>query len=76
MLLKQYAKGEVKGVIPEVINQRFPNFITLNRNASYIVKNWELGQHGDVGSNGSRGSFLQYRKLYTKIVVGHDNSPG
>lgn len=76
MLLKQYAKGDVKGVIPEIINQRFPKFITLNRNASYIVKNWELGQHGDVGSNGSRGSLLQFRKLNTKIVVGHYHSPG
>lgn len=76
MLLKQYAKGEVKGVIPEIINQRFPKFITLNRNASYLVKNWELGQHGDVGSNGSRGSLLQFRKLNTKIVVGHYHSPG
>jgi hypothetical protein len=76
MLLKQYAKGDVKGVIPEIINQRFPKFITLNRNASYIVKNWELGQHGDLGTNGSRGSLLQFRKLNTKIVVGHYHSPG
>jgi hypothetical protein len=78
MLLKQYAKDryDVKGVIPELINKKFPKFITLGRNASYKVKNWELGQHGDVGSNGSRGSLLQFRKLNTKIVVGHYHSPG
>jgi hypothetical protein len=78
MLLKQYAKNryDVKGVIPELINKKFPKFITLGRNASYKVKNWELGQHGDVGSNGSRGSLLQFRKLNTKIVVGHYHSPG
>jgi hypothetical protein len=78
MLLKQYAQDayNVKGVIPSLINQRFPNYITLGRSSSYRVKNWELGQHGDVGSNGSRGSLLQFRKLNTKIVVGHYHTPG
>lgn len=76
MLLKQYGEKDVKGVIPEIINNRFPKFITLGRNASYIVKKWELGQHGDVGSNGSRGSLLQFRNLNTKIIVGHYHSPG
>ena len=77
-LLRQYANGfeNVKGVIPELINDRFPKFITLGRSASYKVKDWECGQHGDVGSNGSRGSLLQYRKLNTKIIVGHYHSPG
>ena len=78
ILLKQYAKDRhnVKGVIPELINKKYPKFITLGRNDSYKVKDWELGQHGDVGSNGSRGSLLQFRKLNTKIVVGHYHSPG
>lgn len=76
MLLKQYATGEVKGVIPEVINNKFPHFITMGRSSSYKVKGWELAQHGDVGSNGSRGSLQQFRKLNTKIVVGHYHSPG
>ncbi len=77
-LLKQYGKGEehVIGVIPELIRERFPKFITLGRSASYKVKEWELGQHGDYGANGSRGSLLQFRKLNTKIVVGHYHSPG
>jgi hypothetical protein len=35
-----------------------------------------LAQHGDVGSNGSRGSLNQFRKLNTKIIVGHYHSPG
>ena len=77
-LLKQYGENpsDVKGVIPDIINERYPKFITLGRNDSYKVKNWELGQHGDVGSNGSRGSLQQFRKLNTKIVVGHYHSPG
>jgi hypothetical protein len=77
-LLRQYANGfeDVKGVIPELINDRFPKFITLGRSASYKIKDWECGQHGDIGSNGSRGSLLQFRKLNTKIIVGHYHSPG
>ena len=78
ILLRQYAEtpSDIKGVIPEVINRRFPDFITLGRRDSYKVLGWEVGQHGDVGSNGSRGSLLQFRKLNTKIIVGHYHSPG
>jgi len=78
LLLKQYSQNpnNVIGVIPAIINQNFPKFVTLGRSASYRVKNWELGQHGDIGSNGSRGSLLQFRKLNTKIIVGHYHTPG
>ena len=75
-LLKQYGNNNVLGVIPELINERFPKYITLGRNVSYMVKKFELGAHGDHGSNGSRGSLLQFRNLNTKIVVGHYHSPG
>lgn len=64
------------GIIPYLINKKFPKMKTLGRNDSYVVKGWELAQHGDIGSNGSRGSLLQFRKLNTKIVVGHYHSPG
>jgi hypothetical protein len=64
------------GVIPYLINQKFPEFKTLGRSDSLVVNGWELAQHGDVGSNGSRGSLLQFRKLNTKIIVGHYHSPG
>jgi len=77
ILLKQYSEQEsIKGVIPELINRKYPKFITLGRSDSYIVKGWELGQHGDIGSAGSRGSLQQFRKLNTKIVVGHYHAPG
>jgi hypothetical protein len=79
ILLEQYGTSPMKidGVIPALIKRKYPNFITLGRNSSYKVKGgWELGQHGDIGSNGSRGSLLQFRQLNTKIVVGHYHSPG
>lgn len=78
ILLEQYGDDpyNVKGVIPTLINQGFPTFITLGRNDSYRVKDWETGSHGDLGASGSRGSLLQFRKLNTKIIVGHYHSPG
>lgn len=70
-------RGEApNGVIPYLIKKKFPNFRTLGRSDSFVVNGWELGQHGDIGSNGSRGSLLQFRKLNTKVVVGHYHSPG
>jgi hypothetical protein len=73
LLLKGQAPN---GVIPYLINQRYPSYRTLGRSDSFVVNGWELGQHGDIGSNGTRGSLLQFRKLNTKIVVGHYHSPG
>jgi len=70
-------KGDApNGVIPYLINQKYPEFRTLGRSDSLVIKGWELAQHGDIGSNGTRGSLLQFRKLNTKIVVGHYHSPG
>ena len=65
-----------KGIIPYLIDKHFPKMRTLDRSTSFKVLDWELGQHGDVGANGSRGSLLQFRKLNTKCVVGHYHSPG
>ena len=65
-----------KGIVPYLINQRYPKMRTLDRTTMFNVKGWELGQHGDVGANGSRGSLLQFRKLNTKCVVGHYHGPG
>lgn len=78
ILLEQYGRDpyNVKGVIPVLINQRYPKFKTLSRTSSYRVKGWECGQHGDIGPNGSRGSLLAFRKLNTKMIVGHYHSPG
>ncbi len=73
LLLKGKAPN---GIIPYLINEKFPNYTTLGRSDSFVINGWELGQHGDIGSNGTRGSLLQFRKLNTKIVVGHYHSPG
>lgn len=76
MLLRQHECGDkVLGVIPQIIQTRYPDFITLPQNASYKVKNWELGQHGNNGNNGSFGSMNQFRTLNSKIVFGHFHTP-
>jgi hypothetical protein len=78
ILLEQHANytHDVKGVIPHIINERFPNFKTLTRRDSYRIKDYECALHGDVASNGSRGSINNFRKLNTKLIIGHSHSPG
>lgn len=77
-LLKQYSKylkTNVKGVIPELINEKYPKYVTLGRNDSYKIKGYECALHGDIASNGSKGSVEGYRKLNTKMIIGHGHSP-
>lgn len=79
ILLEQYSNGgsAIKGVIPHLINKVYPKYITLDRKSSYKVKGgWELGVHGDLASNGSRGSLENFRRLNTKIILGHYHTPG
>lgn len=65
-----------KGIIPYILDSNFSNVRTLNRSTSFKVKGWELGYHGDIGANGSRGNLNQFRNLNTKCVIGHSHSPG
>ena len=79
ILMEQYKKDpeNVKGVLPELITSRLPykKYNTLGKNDSYTVKGWELGHHGDIGTNGSRGGLNQFRNLNSKVVVAHYHSP-
>lgn len=69
-------KGEAKnGVVPYVINKKFPKIKCLGYNDSFKVKGFELATHGHIGFSGTRGSLAQYRRLNTKIVVGHSHQP-
>ena len=45
LLYEDLSKADIKMKVKE----KFPKFKTLGRAASYKVKGWELGQHGDVG---------------------------
>lgn len=47
----------------------------LVRDESYKVADVELGQHGDIGSNGARGSAVSMESAYGKCVYGHSHTP-
>lgn len=44
--------------------------------ASIVRYGVELGNHGDKGPNGSRGSIQGFRKLGMPLVIGHSHTPG
>lgn len=48
----------------------------LERNDSFVIKNIEVGAHGDFGANGSRGSLSVFRRSGRKSIIGHSHVPG
>lgn len=48
----------------------------LKRDESFRVSDVELGFHGDIGPNGSRGSIKAFSKIGPKTIIGHSHSPG
>lgn len=48
----------------------------LKRDESFVVKDIEIGFHGDVGPNGSRGSIRSFSKIGPKLIIGHSHTPG
>ncbi len=46
----------------------------LSRDDEFKIGNVELGQHGDKGSNGTKGSLLSIEKAYGNCVVAHTHS--
>lgn len=51
------------------------NTVFLKRDQSLMVNDIEIGFHGDIGPNGSRGSAQNLSKLGSKMIVGHSHSP-
>lgn len=48
----------------------------LKRDESFVVKDVEIGFHGDIGPNGSRGSIRSFSKVGPKLIIGHSHTPG
>lgn len=71
-------RGEAhKGIIPYVLDKEFGNkILTLGLDDSFKINGWEVGQHGHLGTHGSKGNLEQYRKLNTKVVIGDYHQPG
>lgn len=53
----------------------------LNENVEFAsrsgfkIKGIEVGQHGDRGTNGARGSAVGFARIPDKMIVGHSHSP-
>jgi len=58
------------------MNRLVPFAKVLNPDDSYNVMDHELGNHGHLGPNGSRGSLASLSKLGPKTIFGHVHSPG
>ena len=70
-------KGEAKnGVVPYLINRRFPKFKCLTDDCNVTVKGFLMSIHGHMGASGSRGSLAQFSRLSTKSVTGHSHTIG
>lgn len=68
-------KGEApNGIVPYVINKRFPHFKCLTDDCNVTVKGYLMSVHGHLGASGSRGSVQQFSRLSTKSVTGHSHT--
>lgn len=70
-------KGEApNGVVPYLINRRFPKFQCLTDDCNVTVKGVLMSVHGHKGASGSRGSLAQYSRLSTRSMTGHSHQIG
>lgn len=78
-LVKKFIEGEdvLKYLLEEEIGLQNPKKINwLERDEDYMVYGIENGAHGDLGSNGSRGSMKSIERAYYKATVGHSHTAG
>lgn len=62
------------GIIPYLINQKYPDIKCLRYNESYKIGEVENSQHGDIGANGARGGINQFKNYSTKMCTAHCHS--
>ena len=74
---KLKADGELpNGILPYEMKLAFGDKVKcLTEDESFKVKGNEMGIHGHMGANGSRGSAMQFKRLNTKLVTAHTHSP-
>jgi hypothetical protein len=58
------------------MDPRRERFQALDSDQSFIMRGVEMGMHGDVGPNGTRGSIRNLRRLGVKSIIGHSHTPG
>ena len=75
-------------ILPHVIDGRDPvevgislfydipnNVRFLSRHEDYKTVGWQIGVHGDKGSNGGRASINSRESAYGKSITGHSHTP-
>lgn len=47
----------------------------LPKDSTYKIEDWELAEHGHLGTNGARGSAKSFMKSHNRVVIGHSHTP-
>jgi hypothetical protein len=71
-------KYEKKNPISEYLKSKdykLNNLIWLERDEDFKIGEVQLGCHGDLGANGSRGSGSSIEVSYGNAIIGHSHSP-
>jgi hypothetical protein len=66
-----------KGILAFFLEEQFTDkeILCLDYDDSYILGGFEIAHHGHIGSNGSKGSIEQFRKMSMKMIIGHYHKP-
>lgn len=71
-MFRAFKSGKVwKGVIPTLVNEWFPKYKALGYDELYYIKHFAVFNHGEKGSNGSRGGGAKNWAKFTSGVDGH-----
>lgn len=53
-----------------------PQIRVLTTDESFQLGGVDLGQHGELGPNGARGSIRNIRRVGARSIIGHSHTPG
>lgn len=72
--LKALNSSLPKGVLADYVNRYLPDVLFLEEGESYMIGKYECGLHGDIGTNGTKGSPRGFRNLEIPIILGHSHT--
>ncbi len=73
-----YSKGNdpLKYAVEVLFDFKYKDrLLWLERDEDFTVGGYQLGAHGDLGPNGSRGSVPNTRRAYSRSISGHTHVP-
>jgi len=75
MKLEAISSGDNSDIFDLISRDFNENWSVPGVGGSHVIAGIEVGQHGDKGSNGARGSALAFARSSVKTVTGHSHSP-